>query len=300
MSVYRIHIRPKGGLTKSSDSFAYCLKEEVLGLGWQTKTQNNNASWDEYETEAREIYDGSRKISRVRYLKNNIKTNDLIWTRDTDGQYYLAKIKSEWEYYSNPKAQAVDIVNIVRCKLVKVPLVDDVPGKVIASFRAPRTIQAIRDETVSDYSKYLWNKLDGTDFYSLSKEKFKNVFSFLGSEETEDVIFVYLQVQGWVAIPNSRKKDTMGYEFYLVNKKTKERAIVQVKTGHAALTPKDCECWNEKGVLFQSNENYKGNSDGNVVCIKRKNIELFMRENRELLPSSIIHWLDVAENTKKI
>ena len=35
MSVFRLHIRPKGGLGNVRDSFAYCLREGVLGLGWQ-------------------------------------------------------------------------------------------------------------------------------------------------------------------------------------------------------------------------------------------------------------------------
>lgn len=298
MTVYRIHIRPGGGLADPSLSFAYCLKENVLGLGWQTNTQNNSASWDEYEKEASEIH-GRSDLSRVRYLKNNLRKDDLIWTRDTKGNYYLAKVDSGWEYYANKEAQDADIVNVVRCSILKVPSVDDVPGKVVASFRPSRTIQAIRDETASNYSEYLWNKLSNAEFYALSKDKFNNVFSFLGSEETEDVIFVYLQEQGWIVIPNSRKADTMSYEFYLVNRKTKEKSIVQVKTGHTALTPKDWENWKEKVFLFQANGNYNGNSSGNVVCIDPKDIESFMYSNKDLLPSNIVHWVNVAENEKK-
>ncbi len=295
MAVYRIHIRPSG--TNPKVSFAYCLKEGVLGLGWGTDSQSNNVSWEEYEAEAIEKY-GNNELSRVRYLKNNVKKNDLIWTRDTEGHYYLGKVESEWEYYSNPEAQDADIVNIVRCELIKVQSVDDVQGKVVASFRARRTIQAIRDETASHYSKYLWNKLSGVDFYSLPNKKYKNIFSFLGSEETEDVVFVYLQMQGWIVIPNSRKGDTMSYEFYLINRETKEKSIVQVKTGRTSLTPKDWEGRKEKVFLFQANGNYNGNSCGNVVCIKPEDIKSFMCKNKELLPSNIIHGLDLAETKK--
>ena len=94
MTTYRIHIRPKGGLANSKVSFDYCLKESVLGLGWQTDSQNNNASWEEYEKEAIEKY-GNSELSRVRYLKDNIKQNDIIWTRDAEGTYYLGKVETE-------------------------------------------------------------------------------------------------------------------------------------------------------------------------------------------------------------
>ncbi|MEN6490325.1 MAG: hypothetical protein ABFD66_15840 [Smithella sp.] len=299
MPVYRIHIRPKGGLANPKVSFDYCLKENVLGLGWQTETQNNNASWEEYETEAVEIY-GSGELTRVRYLRNNLKKDDLIWTRDTEGHYYLARVISEWEYYSNSEAQDADIVNVVRCELKKITSVDDVPGKVVACFRPSKTIQSIRDQTASNYSKYLWNKLSEEEFYALPNEKYKNVYSFLGSEETEDVIFIYLQMQGWLVVPNSRKADTMSYEFYAVNRKTNEKAVVQVKTGHTPLTPEEWENRKEKVFLFQASGNYNGNSTGNVVCLQPSEIESFMYANKKILPANISHWLDVAENEKKI
>lgn len=294
MTVFRIHIRPQGGLANAKFSFNYCLQEGLLGVGWQSKSQNNNASWEEYEKDAFEVY--GKKLAGVKYLKNNIHINDLIWTRDTKGNYYLARVESEWEYFSSKEAQDADIVNIVRCQIIKVPSVDDVPGKIVACFRPARTVQAIRDKTANQYSKFLWNKLVGKEQYPLPVGEFENVFSFLSSEEAEDVIFIYLQEKGWIVIPNSRKADTMSYEFYLVNRKTKERAIVQVKTGHTPLSPKKWEHWKEKVFLFQANNNYTGISGDNVECISPNDIESFMHENKEIMPSSILHCLDIIKN----
>jgi hypothetical protein len=299
MAVYRIHIRPKGGLADPIFSFNYCLKEQVLGLGWQTG-QNSGISWDEYEKNAIEIF-GNRELSRVRYLKNNIKKDDLIWTRDTTGNYYLAKVLSEWEYYINSEAKDADIANVVRCDLLKVTSVNDVPGKIVACFRPSRTVQAIRNNTAVEYSKYLWNRLSKTDNYTLSSIKFGNIFSFLDAEETEDVIFIYLQTLGWIVVPNSRKADTMSYEFYLINKNTHEKAIVQVKTGHTPLSP-DAPQWinrNEKVFLFQSSGIYKCDSKKNVICIEPDIIEDFMYNNQNLLPSNILHWLKKAKGMKE-
>lgn len=292
MSVYRIHIRPKGGLANAKVSFDYCLKENVLGLGWQITTDSKNINWAEYELKATEIH-GYSELSRVKYLKDNLKQDDLIWTRDEVGNYYLCKVSSEWEYLSSPAAKDADIVNIVRCELRKVQSIDDVPGKVVACFRPPKTIQSINDETANNYSKFLWNKLDKSQYYDLPDFKYKNIYSFLNSEEAEDIIFIYLQTQGWLVVPNSRKVDTMGYEFYAIHSKTKERAIVQVKTGNTPLSPKDWENWKEKVFLFQSNGNYYGFENTNVVCLKPEYIEAFMYDNRDILPSNIVNWLDV-------
>ncbi len=296
MTLYRIHIRPKGGKENVKKSFDYCLEKNVLGMGWPIEL--SSLEWAEYESQATEIY-GKGKFNSVKYLKRNIKENDLLWTRDTKGNYYLAKTLSEWEYLPNQEALDADIINVVRCNLIEVPSVDDVPGKVIACFRPARTIQAIRDATTADYSKYLWNKISNTNFFSFPEKQFDNVFSFLDSEETEEIVFIYFQINGWVVVPNSRKVDTMNYEFYLINKKTKEKAIVQVKTGHTSLSPKEWVTKKEKVFLFQSNNKYNEEAPStNIVCLSPIEIKEFMYSNRELLPSNINHWLDVAD--KKI
>ncbi len=291
MQIFRIHIRPRGGLADSKVSFDYCLKKQVLGVGWQIKSRAKNISWEYYEKEAIKIHD--KDLSRVRYLKNNIKENDLIWTRDTKGNYYLAKVLIEWEYYSNPEAEKADIVNVCRCKIIKVHKLDDVPGKVIASFRASRTIQRINDTTSKNYSKFLWNKISKSNDYTLDKGKLKNVYSFLDSETTEDIIFIYLQTQNWLVIPNSRKADTMSYEFYLIHKKNHQRAIVQVKTGDTPLNVADWSGRKEKVFLFQSNGKYQGQGTKEVVCLSPDVIKDFMHKNKDILPSNVNHWLDI-------
>jgi hypothetical protein len=292
MKIYRIHIRPKGS---SVISFAYCIKQQVLGLGWQTKSQKNGVSWEEYEKEAESIY-GSKDLSRVRYLRNNVRENDLIWTRDTEGNYYLGKVLSGWEYFTNVEAQDADITNVVRCNLIKVDSVDDVPGKIVASFRPSRAIQEVRDTTAVGYSKYFWNKISSTNDYKLSDEKHENIFSYINSEETEDIIFIYLQTKGWIVVPHSRKGDTMNYEFYLIHSKTKQKAIVQVKTGNTPLNPDDWSKKKEQVFLFQANGNYNGSASEGIECISPKEIENFMYTNQELMPSNISYRLDMAKH----
>ena len=175
MTVFRLHIRPGGGLANPVVSFAYCLQEQVLGVGWQTCSERVITIWDEYEEEALKEHDD---LSRVRYLKDNVQKGDLIWTRCPAGGYYLAKVLSEWEYYTNKQARDADIVNVVRCQILKVLHVDAVPGKVVACFRATRAIQRIEGEAISVYSQFLWNQLSGTADYTLPNLKGKNVFPF--------------------------------------------------------------------------------------------------------------------------
>jgi hypothetical protein len=291
MNVYRLHIRPQGGLANPEVSFAYCLQAQVLGVGWQTYSDKPISSWADYETEASRHHPD---LSRVRYLKDRVKPDDLLWTRCPAGNYHLARVASEWEYLTSQQAQDADIVNVVRCQILKVPAVDDVPGKIVACFRAARTIQAIADETSRHYSQFLWNKLSGTSTYSLPAHAPRSLFSMLGAEATEDVLFLYLQTQGWLVVPNSRKADTMSYEFYLIHRQTRQRAIIQIKTGNTGLCTSDWKNRAEHVFLFQSNGLYSGEPQLGVECLSPEAVEVFMWANRDLFPANILFWLDYA------
>jgi hypothetical protein len=251
-------------------------------------------TWQEYEGLA--THEHGKDLSRVRFLHDNVRPDDLIWTRDTSGKYYLARVRSPWEYLDTADGRDADIVNVVRCRILEIPHVDDVPGKVVASFRPTRTIQSIVDPTTVIYSQILWNQLAADDEkYTLPSVHRHNIYAYLNAETTEDVIFIYLQVQGWIVLPHSRKTDTMGYEFAAIRRDPPERALVQVKTGN---TPLDTACWGtfrERVFLFQANEIYHGTPTPNVSTISPATIEEFMRGNVEIMPGAVQRWIRFVE-----
>lgn len=169
MFVFRIHIKP-GGKGKEF-SFDYCLKNGLLGVGWAISVgPGESIDWKTYEERAEKEYGN---ISKVKYINKWVAkdplSKDLIWTRTNDGHYYLGMILSPWEYFDNPEAREADIVNVFRVELKKVNI-EDVPGKVIACFRSPSTIQEIVDQTAICYTKILWNELSGKDDYQIDSK----------------------------------------------------------------------------------------------------------------------------------
>src|SRR5947207_1117571 len=109
MRVFRLHIRPQGGLADHARSFAYCLREGVLGVGWQVNVPLGKVlTWEEYQTLAVKEHGSAAELSRVLYLHDRVQTGDLIWTRDTRGKYYLARVESPWEYFDTQEARHAD------------------------------------------------------------------------------------------------------------------------------------------------------------------------------------------------
>jgi hypothetical protein len=226
MRVHRLHIKPGRGQVKPALAFAYCLKQQVLGVGWPVPTLSQAPlTWEAYEKRAVKMYGRASEISRVRYVHDNVEPNDLIWTRDAEGKYFLAKVRAAkgrakpghtWEYLDTPESRGVGIVNVVRCRILAIPDVDDVTGKIVACFRPSRVIQPIAHDLTVLYSQLLWNQLAGSEEYSLQRLSRWDIFSLIDDRSTEDVIFVYLQCKGWIIVPNSRRPDTMGYEYVAI------------------------------------------------------------------------------------
>ena len=294
MQLFRIHIRPQKGITKKNDVFNYCLSHNILGVGWRLKDFGNTLDWNTYHQEAKKTY---KDLSRCKYIKNEVKKNDLVWTRDPIGKYYLAKVVSGWEYFTTTESwdKNIDIGNVFRVELREVKI-DAVPGKVVACFRATRAIQKIDDGKTLEYSKFLWNNLTKSQTYLIDYDKFKNIFMMLDDRETEDIIFIYLQSLGWYVVPNSRQHDTIHFEYLLVNKVTKEKALVQVKTGNTQINQQNYVKFKEKIFLFQSNNLYLGQDTENVISINPKDILQFIQSSIDWLPQNFQTKFNLISN----
>ena len=117
----------------------------------------------------------------------------------------------------------------------------------------------------------------------------------LDDEETEDLVFLYLQSLGWYVVPNSRKADTMSFEFLLVNPLTNEPASTQVKTGKTVLNTDDYQQYPHKVFLFQSSGHYQGATHDNVIRIPRADLLAFLQQSKTWLPASFRYKLEVVE-----
>jgi hypothetical protein len=212
----------------------------------------------------------------------------LVWTRDTQGNYYIARVISGWEYFTTPESRKrnIDIGNVFRVAFERLSI-DEVPGKVVASFRPAQTMQEIADPTAIAYSKFIWNQRAGAAVYVLDDAVMRNldIFSLLDAEEVEDVVFLYLQSQGWYVVPNSRKADTMAFEYMVLRAQDGTFAQVQVKTGGASLNRATYRDLPFPVILFQSSELYEGEASANVTCLSREEVEIFLEDSARWLPA---------------
>lgn len=295
--LWRIHIRPIGpeGNVDVNESVNLCLKQKVIGIGW--RVDKKPSSKEDYMTLAEEKYGNTSWRSNANAILYKMELDDLVWFRDKKGIYYLGRIIGDWEYRDTEENLRTDIINVRPVEIYKVST--RVAGKIINSFIPRRTVQRINDPTSLYFSKLVYNKLSGKNFYEENVEENVDLFSLLSPEDIEDVVGIYLQItRGYFLIPSSRrrKNDTISYEYELVNKRG-EKAFVQVKSGNVTINPDDYKDSSEGKYFLFSPAGYNYDvKNKSVETLSRNDIEGFLREYEDIMPFNIKVWIDYIKH----
>lgn len=298
--VYRIHIKTDA----IKDPFEFCKEKNILGIGWgldresleKFKIKNN---FENYKKLVLDYY-GDRGLKTALNCYYEIEENDLIWTRDRkDNIFYLCRVTGKWEYEHKNENIENDIFSYFPIEYVKVGTVEEVPGKVINSFKARNTLQRITDNDIFEISKKIYNKKSGKKIYEVKEIKINDFFNFLLAEDLEEIVSLYLQLEkNYLIYTSTNKIDTAKYEFVMISRDGKEKCYTQVKTGNNKLVPENYINLTEnsnKVYLFALN-GYEGEDINNVICLKKDEILKFLLNNKKILPNRIKYWMNEIEN----
>lgn len=298
--IWRLNI--KTDAQEGIDPRKFCIERKLLGIGWPVEGKGQ-LDWDQYYKLAEEAYykNGDRGWwPAINAIKNRIEVNDLCWTRDWDGIYYIGRVTSEWRYENKDEYLKADVVNIRDCGWIRVGLVDAVPGKIVSSFIPRRTLQRVDDETTALYSMYLYSVLASFKYEIPTKSV--DLLSLMSSEDCEDLVGLYMQENGYRMIPSSCKQDTAAYEFVMKHVASGKPAVAQVKkqAGPLDVSPFSDTAYEPYEVfLFNTCGIYTGRCSSNVHCIEPEIIRDFIAKNSRILSDRIQNWVRISEEVKK-
>jgi hypothetical protein len=283
-TVWRLHIKQEPHVLVD-DRCGFCIQDRAAGIGWQT-SPNEAVDWAEYCKRQGTVNDNVRRLHDV------VRCDDLIWTRNAKARYWIGRILGEWEYRCGSGQVEANIHNVRPCEWHVVGDLVQVPGTVRNAFIRGKTLQAIRNPTIQRYSMDLYNRLVDRSFYTLPDTP-TDLFSLFDPDDCEDLVGVYLQLQGWVLYPGTCKTDTQQFEFALRHRRTGRMAAVQAKQGDEEIRISDYEDFDGDVFLFQTNGIYRGQrTKVTTILLDPGDMKRFCIENVALMPKTIQRWVE--------
>lgn len=294
MHVTRINLRTDA--KDRNELINFCLKGRVqyVAIGWRyIYKEESIRTYQDY-------YDAVKKrVKRINPALNAFwytKADDLFWTRDLDGMYWICRARGE----AVPKCdESLDIGAVVPVESYLVGL--EVPGQISGSFNRSNggIIQRLdKEKEIVAYSKYMFNSRAGRNVYEVEKME-GNLLNNLSSFDLEELVISYLQIaKDYYVLSNSiaKRSTTMNVEceFRSRRKAYPQKAVVQVKSPRysGVLDALSFKQYINDGYIVYLYAPKVENADKMKNCMQITDEELmtFYKNNKSILPDSITKW----------
>jgi len=291
--IWRLHAKSPN--PQEADSSTFCIEHDLVGFGFPVEPSEDLLAWEIYFRRGLEAYHNKGVTEwkpAVEAIRKRMVVGDLCWARHASGKYYLGRIMGTWEYRNGPANRHAGVVNTRYCDWQEAGDAYNVPNAVLTSFRNGSPLELIDGEGVEAFSSFRFNGLVQKSVYEFS-QRVVDLFAVLGVEECEDLIGIYLQMQGYLLLPGTCKSDASRFAFLLKHQDSAKHAAVQVQQGYEPIDPSIYENFEGEVFLFQTNGLYTGETPSNVKCLKPEEIQEFCIKNADALPANLQRWLKV-------
>jgi len=295
-----------GGAAASTEPYEFCREESIVGVGWKPGDQTYNTVEEIHEAfrqkairrseqgkGTEEILSDGRLNAALRYILKEMDSGDFVWVNDKN-EFALCKVLGEWEVTQNlpteerERYQRRDIQHFRPVDWVDIPY-SLVPGFVRRKFLRPFGTMSKMNKGINDDSKQIIQSLHSQQEFesgkSLDRTTIANkleqtetdrIFDILGPNETEEIVFNYLQSEGW-RIDISSTGDTQAViecEMMREDEDSSVLGYLQVKTGSA-------------GVDLDSYKKYA--DTGEMIFFVEKGVDVKNRQNMHAIDPETIH-----------
>lgn len=270
-------------------------KAQFLAIGWSCVDIESGQYSDFYNAVKVYVHSQHKKINPALNVFSYADVNDLFWTRDMNGVYWICRVKDIAKVYLN---KTLDIGAILPVEAYAFGL--EVPGQIKASFNRPNggITEKIKNIDIIEYSKFMFNTLSGKNYYDINLNIANNVIENLPDFELEELVISYLQiVKGYYLLSNSiaNKSTTVKIECQLISRDVNnvKKAVVQVKGPKAnELNASEFKAFEDEGyyIYLYAPGVKKLEEMRNVIQITTEELQEFYREYKAILPESITQF----------
>ncbi|HFI0466201.1 TPA: ribonuclease D [Streptococcus suis] len=291
---YVSRINLKTGTEFRNELIDFCLKsdEQFLAIGWSgIFSENEEVDYLDYYNAVKSL---SKRINPVLNIFRETEVDDLFWTRDLDGNYWICRAIGTAFAKINHR---LDYGALLPVKAFKVGT--QVPGQIKAAFNRANagTAQRIRESVIIEYSKAVYNEHSNENYYEISHLE-GNLLDNLPDFDLEELVIAFIQIKyNYYVLSNSiaRKSTTIKVECEFLSRNTDQpkKAIVQVKGRKAApLDALQFIDFLQDGyeVFLYAPTIVNSKNVNNLIVITPSELLEFYHQYKAVLPASITQW----------
>lgn len=302
---YITRINLKTATDQRAKLIEFCLhgKKQFLAIGWSCVDFKTDDYSTFYDTVVEYVHGEKRRLNPALNIFKDARVNDLFWTRDLDGVYWICRVKNLAKAYLNKE---LDIGAVLPVKAYAFGL--EVPGQIKASFNRARggIVQRLQYPAITEYSKFVFNKLLSEDpnkepdeeYYDINLNIENDVIGNLPDFDLEELVISYLQiVKGYYLLSNSiaNKSTTVKIECQFISRDINnvKKAVVQVKAKQAtALDALSFKAYEDKDYYIYLYAPKIKNMEKmkNVIEITPEELQDFYDKYKAILPESITQF----------
>lgn len=293
--VARLHLKTNTCHRQEMVDFCLNNSEQYVAIGWSRLSEGITS--DDFREYYNRIKQENGKANPAINIFRNAKVDDLLWTRDLNGNYWICKVKSPVKVVCDKR---MDIGSLLPVEAYNFGM--QVPGQIKASFTRINggTAGYIRDDIIVEYSKLVFNQLSQSNYYQVIPYV-GGLLDNLPDFDLEELVISYLQVkENYYVLSNSiaKKSTTIKIECEMMSRDVENprKAVVQVKGKKAReLDALDFKQYVEEGYIVYLHAPKISNLDQlkNVVRIYDSTLLDFYEKNKPILPASITQWEDL-------
>ena len=293
--VTRIHLKRDDNIRQELIDFCLNNYEQYVAIGWSWLSKD--IKLDDFLEYYNRIKKHNGKAHPAINIFRDAKKDDLFWTRDLSGNYWICKVKSPAIVVCDTH---LDIGSVIPVDAFNVGM--QVPGQIKASFNRPRggTVEKIRDKSIIEYSKLLFNKFSNKNYFEITPYR-GGLLENLPEFDLEELVISYLQIkENYYVLSNSiaNKSTSIKIECEMLSRDihNPRKAVVQVKRKKAnELDALEFEQYVDDGYLVYLYAPKIINLDQieNIIQVEDSDLLTFYEENKSILPASITQWEDL-------
>ena len=293
--VARIHLKRDDNIRKELIDFCLYNSEQYVAIGWSWLSKD--IKLDDFQEFYNRIKKKNGKAHPAINVFRDAKIDDLFWTRDLSGNYWICKVKSSAIVVCDTH---LDIGSVIPVDAFNVGM--QVPGQIKSSFNRPLggTIEKIRDKSIIEYSKLIFNKFSKKNYFEVTTYS-GGLLDNLPEFDLEELVISYLQIkENYYVLSNSiaKKSTTIKIECEMISRdiNNPRNAVVQVKGKKAnELDALEFKQYVDDGYLvyLYAPKIINLNQIKNVIQVEDSDLLAFYEENKLILPASITQWEDL-------